>query len=289
MNRVGSALAALAGVIGLGALVWWLRPKPAPEPTVERDKELDHHGQKGLYDKILETATASIDRSKSAATFVQGAAAAVATLYTGALSLVFVAGDNPLPVRGLAPTLFLAGSVGLASFYIAFITKGEAIRSPKYHPNNDSATRLAIQIQKYLEWTGSAIHSRRAFMQGAVLSLLFGVLLLPLAFVTVPSAWVKPLTGEAAPAPADVDTQAVLEVPEPQFDAPVELAVIAYQARIDDYLKATAPPEPATTAATNALAAWLTAVGAIVVVLVMLITAARDALERKALRDRRSG
>lgn len=95
MIRLGAAIAALAGAVGLGALVaWWLRPEVETEPKVERDPELDRHGQKALFDKILETATGSIDRAKNAATFVQGAAAAVATLYTGALSLVFVAEDD---------------------------------------------------------------------------------------------------------------------------------------------------------------------------------------------------
>lgn len=282
MTRVGAAIAALAGAVGLGALVaWLLRPEPETEPKVERDPELDRHGQKALFDKILETATGSIDRAKNAATFVQGAAAAVATLYTGALSLVFVAGDNPLPVRGLAPTFFLAGSVGLAAFYIAFLTKGQSIRSPSYHPNNSTATRLAIQIQKYLEWTGSAIHARRAFLQGAVISLLFGVLLLPLPFVTVPPGYLELLIGEIPAAAIEVDEEAVLELPAPQFDEPVELAVIAYQARIDDYLEASAPPEPAANAATNTLALWLTGLGVLAVAVTMLTTVVRDITERK--------
>jgi hypothetical protein len=85
--------------------------------------ELDKSTNQKLFELALGTSDKALERARAAGTFIQGTAAALGTLYTGILTLVFVAKDNPLPARGLIPTLFFALAMALAAFHTAFISQ----------------------------------------------------------------------------------------------------------------------------------------------------------------------
>lgn len=225
-------------------------PKEAP-PKPERIDAVDAHGYTAFYDKKLETSAGAIDRAQAAATFIQGAATAVAALYTGALGLIFVA-DNPLPWRGFISTAFLAGAVVLAAFYIGFLTKGRLVGPPEFREQSDTLERLLILSQKYSEWTANTVRTRQAFMRAAVVSLAVGVLLLPLPFIEVPAA-------------AVAGDRAEIAFPNPQFEEPVELATIVYQAQIDHFVDNDLKPAPESDEAENRIALWLGALGVLAV------------------------
>ncbi len=98
---------------------------PASNPTSTMSFALEQK----LHETLYTVATGSIDRARSGAQFVQTAASAIGVLYTGVLAVIFVS-DTPVPARGFIPTLFLAASIGLATAYLAFVNKMDAIDRP---------------------------------------------------------------------------------------------------------------------------------------------------------------
>lgn len=249
----------LAGSV-VGAAVALLRPRPKPPapPPPERKPEIEDHVLKGLYEKKLESAADTIEHMRDAGKFVETAAAAVATLYTGALALIFAADGTPLPWRGFVPTGFLAFAVGFSAVYLAFITRPRVIGAPRFVEKDDVIDRLQIMSQHYSAWISAAVRTRQAFLRAAVVSLMVGVALLPLPFIEIPAAEPTPTTQ-------------TVEFPSPQFEAPTELAAIVYQAQIDRFVE-TLKPQPQSDAPENAIALWSIAVGAVLVVATLLIT-----------------
>lgn len=79
--------------------------------------DLDEETAKKLYAELLSLASQSIERARKSAELVQAAAVAVGGLYTGVLGFIFVAKDNPMPWRGIWPTVFLGLAVVLAMSY----------------------------------------------------------------------------------------------------------------------------------------------------------------------------
>jgi hypothetical protein len=257
MIRDGVSFVAGA-VVGALIALWRRPPKDETPPTPERKPMIEEHVLQALYDKKLETTAGSLDRSQSAAKFIETAAAAVATLYTGALTLVFAADGTPLPWRGFVPTGFLAFAVGFAAVYLAFITRPPLVGKPQFIARDDYLDRLQIMSQTYSEWISGAVRSRQGFLRAAVVSLVIGVALLPMPFLELPAE--EPLASTTA-----------VEFPEPQFESPVELAAIAYQAQINRFVE-TLKPTPASDEAENTIAFISIGVGAALVLATLVIT-----------------
>jgi len=250
MLVVSSAAGALIGSI-LSRFIPTKGPPKVEPPKPERIEAVDAHAYTEFYDNKLEVSAGAIDRAQAAATFIQGAAAAVAALYTGAIGLIFVA-DNPLPWRGFVSTAFLAGAVVLAAFYIGFLTKGRLVGPPEFREQSDTLERLLILSQKFGEWTANTVRTRQAFLRAAVVSLAVGVLLLPLPFIEVPAS-------------TDAPDPAAITFPKPQFEEPAELAMIVYQAQVDHFVDNDLKPAPESDEAENRIALGGVGVGVIAV------------------------
>lgn len=279
---VWSAIVAALAVFGVGA---WIGRRTAPPPPAAagKDPALDKLGHEKLYEAMLATAGGAIDRARSGAQWVETAAAAIIGIYTGVLAAVFVGDSDPLPARGIVPAIFLATSVMLAAFYLAFLTRGRDVAMPNLDSVPDSARRLQAHVASYVEWISAAVTNRQAFLRGAVVSLAFGVLFLPLPFVSIPDRWAELLPGEfeaevVTPEEAADDEDNLLVLPDPQFtdEVPVELAEIAYQARVDTFVAGLDMPATPNNAAENLFAVWATIFGALTVVIVMMITVILD-------------
>ena len=141
----------------------------------------------------------------------------------------------------------------------------------------DSARRLQAHVSNYVEWISASVMNRREYLRGAVMSLAVGVLLLPLPFVSVPDELAEWLPGdfkaqEQTSEEAAKDDDNLLVVPDPQFtdEIPVELAEIAYQARIDAFVKASSHGPAPNNDAENVLALYLAGLGVVAVLLTML-------------------
>lgn len=247
-----------AGIL-LGAVPWIIgRLKPTPPPPPGRKPDIEDQILQAVYEKKLETTAGALDRTQTAAKFVEAAATTVAALYTGALGFVFAADGTPLPWRGFVPTAFLAFAVGLSAVYLAFITRGRLVRPPTFVEADDAIDRLQLMSQHYAEWISSAVRARQAFLRAAVVSLMVGVALLPMPFIEIPA--------EAATA-ADEE----VAFPTPQFERPVDLAAIVYQAQIDEFVSAQ-KPAPDSDEAENRIAFYAIIGGAALVLVTLLWT-----------------
>lgn len=208
--------------------------KATERPKSEYDTDLEIHKQTMLA--ILEVTKGSITRSHDTADFVQKVATALATAYTTLLAIVFSIKDNPLPSRGFIPTLFLGLAAALATAYLAFLTRSQDVQVAMGTgvPRANSLRKVTT----FINWTNEAIYRRAYFLRAAVVSLLFGILFLPAAVITLgpsqaaasgdASASASPATAGASPAatpgwpmPAASSEAAQLELYKAQLQAHV--------------------------------------------------------------------
>jgi hypothetical protein len=156
-----------------------------------------------FHEKVSDVAAGAVERSRDSAKYVQTASAAIATLYTGVLGLVFSVTDHPLPLRGVLATVFLGLSVALAAAYLAFITTPRRL---KMFGGGASLTEQQLNRTGFLiKWVNATVRDRRWAIRASVLCLGFGVAFIPAPFVSshrpaaVPDAPVAPaIPGEVA-------------------------------------------------------------------------------------------
>lgn len=169
--------------------------------------------QKAFHADLAEVAKASLERSRAAGEFIQKAAGAIATLYTGVLAVSFSVADRPLPARGAMPAIFLGLAIALSSVYVGYLTKTKDTAGPTPH----SAPRV-YQLRRsatLLLWIRNSTLNRVYWLRASVVSLGMGVLFLPIAFVAPLGDGADGAEGEAPPTatPAGVEeglTDAVL-------------------------------------------------------------------------------
>jgi hypothetical protein len=130
----------------------------------------------------LDVAKGQMDRAGTRGQFVQTAAAAVATVYSGVLGFAFAAGGHKqLPARGAIPTFFLGLSIVLSAVFLSYLqvappTTGEA-------PTGGFVEDQRIRRNTFIEWTGKNALRRVYFLHCAVISLGFGVIFLASPYV----------------------------------------------------------------------------------------------------------
>jgi hypothetical protein len=176
---------------------WKLRYASELQETADRRKGLDPvrsdtEKAEGAHDfavrleivkAYLDVAKAAPERSKAAAQFVQTAASAVGTIYTGLLALSFsgAASAVRLDPRALAPGLFLGLAIVLATAFLAFITHGRPSKAPE--GSGDLETAQAARLNAFIEWSRELVLRRVYFLRAGVISLGLGVALLPVPLI----------------------------------------------------------------------------------------------------------
>ena len=150
--------------------------------------------RQALQAGYVAVAQGAIDRARDSAKFVQTAATAIGSLYTGLLALTYRTGlgaqsSTPNGVkqlwdsRALIPALYLGLAIALATAYLAYLAHGTPTAAPG---GSDDLTELATQrLDVYLRWVHEAVVRQRYLLQVAVLSLSAGVIALPAPFVSV--------------------------------------------------------------------------------------------------------
>ncbi len=198
---------------------------------------LDRNTQEKLFETLLDATTKSVERARASGQYVQGAAAAVGTLYTAVLALVFTAKDNPLPFRGLLPTFFLGLAVVLAAFYVAFLTQPRGTAGPRFGSFTADEARMIIRADFFVRWSNRMVAERQEFIRGAVMSLAIGVVLLPVGFIDLPATDPTPVADSAATSQVAIATPSPVPTPwpTPEFVSPPEVAAVLYQAQLDEF------------------------------------------------------
>jgi hypothetical protein len=213
----------------------------------------DDDSEKKLHETLGTLVGESIERARDGAKFVETAAAALGTVYTGILAFSFAAKDAPMPGRGLYAAIFLGIAIVGASIYLAFVQRIKNIGRVDY-----KGARPEDQWRRteYLAaWTRAVVQTRAWALRTGVVALAFGVMFMPLAFLpdrlaSNPLVLTEPQTAEAAPTPS-----ASWPAPPTESADPAVLAVL-YKAQLDEYVKTKdqAAPSPSTAGInTNAL------------------------------------
>jgi hypothetical protein len=159
------------------------------QPTADIDREKTAVTNINAQDQLilaayLDVAKGSLDRAAGKATFVQAAATAMSGIYAGVLSLRYAVDKGSiLPLRGIAPAFFLGLAVVLATVYLSFLTTTGTSTAPAATGNPE--LDILQERNSFLKWIGGATLHRHGFLQGSVLSLGIGALLLPLPFLTI--------------------------------------------------------------------------------------------------------
>lgn len=233
-----------------------------------------------FHDSMSSVATGSIDRARAGADLVQKASAAIATLYTGILALVFSVTDNPLPSRGVLAPLFLGLAVVLSTAYTAYLGPTEGLTpGPKpvlgLEPKSFQRLNTIIRV-------ASGIATRRSgYLRASVVSLGVGLAFIVLPFISFGSSLQPTSASQATPE----------WPPPPTTNAPTELNAILYEAQVQEIAAARAEAASSTRENdTLVLIVGLVAGAAAVIFVPMILPSdsqlrGRTALDRRRLRS----
>jgi hypothetical protein len=208
----------------------------------ESDVEL-HKETLGAY---LEVTKGAVQRSRDSADFVQKVAAALATGYTTLLAIVFSIKDNPLPARGFIPTVFLGLAAGLATAYLAFLSRGDRVEAE--YPSDLPRENSVNSVRSFVNWTNAIVLKRAPFLRAAVVSLILGIAFLPIAVLT----WdVSASSSGATASPMPTSATAAAPSPTPAWPAapssPDAAGIELYKAQLQAHTEALAAASPAPT------------------------------------------
>jgi hypothetical protein len=252
----------------LAAQIELAKTAAASKPTPPKSLA-DDDSEKKLHEHLAELVKASIDRAREGAKFVETAAAALGTIYTGILAFAFAAASTPLPGRGIYAAIFLGIAVVAAAFYLAFIDSIDPIGRVDYR---GSRAEDQWRRTEYLgAWTKAVVRKRAWALRTAVFALAFGVIFMPFAFLPskLPS---NPLALMALAAPDEPAPAASPTWPPPPSGIPEpEVASVLYKAQLDDFVKSKASSPAATSpsgAVTEGVAMRLFVIGLGVLILV---------------------
>jgi hypothetical protein len=139
--------------------------------------------EKAWVDESLTLARESVDRARSGAETVRNAAAAIATLYTAALTVSFSVTDNPLPPRGLIPLVLLAIAVAFATVYVAYQSRVQYVQPPTGGDDTPHVRAVGV-VRAFVLWTNATVKSKRIFVRAAVVTLALAVPALGAPFIS---------------------------------------------------------------------------------------------------------
>jgi TRAP-type mannitol/chloroaromatic compound transport system permease large subunit len=139
-----------------------------------------------IHAAYVEVAKTKLDRSMQATQFLVTAAGTIGTIYTGLLALVYSASESgrQLPVRAIAPGVFLALAFFLSVFRMAYVATQ---RSDRFHqlPLAQSWRDQQRRLANFMAWIDRGSTQRAWAQRCAVVCVGAAVALLPLPFVSL--------------------------------------------------------------------------------------------------------
>src|SRR5580700_248889 len=165
------------------------------ESAVAANRATNVAYDQGYYNAVLAIGQGAITQSRSAAQVVQTAAAAIGTLYAGALGVSFSVSSRQLPFRGILPALFLGLAIAASSVYIAYLGTDTPVAMEPLHTS--PPIRMQRRLDNFLRIVSAVVSRRTYWLRVSVVGLGLGDLFLPLPFISV---------GDVTPA---ISTQAL--------------------------------------------------------------------------------
>jgi hypothetical protein len=142
---------------------------------------------KGIHDAYIATSQSSLDRALTRMNVVTGSVAAITTIYTGLLGLVYASESGKgrqLTLVAVMPALFLGLSLFLVAIYAAMFRRKMAVLAllPTGLGGQIAETRLIT----FMTWCFGGVWARSWALHAGIVSLGIGVATLPLPFVQAP-------------------------------------------------------------------------------------------------------
>ena len=142
---------------------------------------------KSLHDAYISVTQSSIDRSLTRTNVVTASISAVITIYTGLLALVYAAksgSGRPLTAAAIIPALFLGLALLLVTVYAAMFKNSSSERGPLL-PTGVGGQLVEYRLTTFMEWCFATVGARAWALHAGIVSLGWGVVSLPMPFVTL--------------------------------------------------------------------------------------------------------
>jgi hypothetical protein len=146
-----------------------------------------------FYTAYIEVAKGQVERAIGRAEFVSKAAGAIGGVYTAILAFSFALEVNPLPARGIIPTVFLGLAIVLATGYLAYVSGPDTVAEAASSGTLDSRQRE--RRNAFIRWAGAPAVPRSYLLQASIFGLAFGVAFLPAPYVKVDNLMIGTLAG----------------------------------------------------------------------------------------------
>lgn len=146
----------------------------------------------------LSVAESSLDRALQRTNVLTGSVSAIATANAALLGLIYAAGKDakPLPVRAVAPFVFLGLTLLFSSVHAAFL-RGSTVRM-QLLPTGIGGAIAETRLDHFFTWTFASILRRAWALRLAVVTFGVSVVLLPLPYIDLSDAAAGWLTGGGA-------------------------------------------------------------------------------------------
>jgi hypothetical protein len=149
-----------------------------------------------VHAAYLDVAKGKLDRGLKAAEHVATAAAAVGTVYTAILAVVYSAATEtaqPLPPRAIAPAILLGAALFLSVVSIAYVRSSG--RQFNLLPEAATWQEQQVRLTVFMQWMERGARAGSWAIRSAVVFLGGAVVLMPLPFVDLSDTTVKRLIG----------------------------------------------------------------------------------------------
>jgi hypothetical protein len=151
-----------------------------PDPRAANEAAL----LKSVHDAYIEVTKATLATSLTRVNVVTGSVAAIATIYTGLLALVYAAKPNEgskLDFEAVLPGVFLGMSLVLVSIYAAMLKKGST--STGLLPSGDGGDIVQQRLILFMQWAFNGMLKKTWALNAGIVSMGVGVVYLPLPFL----------------------------------------------------------------------------------------------------------
>ena len=151
------------------------------------DRATEAASVKAIEAAYIATSQSSLDRALTRVNVVTAAVAAIITLYTGLLGLVYTAdsgkGNNHLSAVALIPGLFLGLALFLVAIYAALL-KATVTVGPLL-PTGIGGQMPELRLVTFMRWCFAGILQRSWALHAGIVSMGVGVFTLPVAFIAL--------------------------------------------------------------------------------------------------------
>ncbi|BCW72420.1 hypothetical protein [Arthrobacter sp. NicSoilB8] len=190
------------------------------------DRKADTDNLQTMQSSFYQLAAGSLERTKFAAELVQKSSAAIGTVYTGILALVYSTSGVPLPMRGVIAPIFLGIALVLSTAYLAYVAPPN--EPPVTVPDESMAPvpKSYARLNTFIIYTSNMAQRRAWMMRASVMALGVGVvgISLPFLHATTTGPQAEPQTASAVPWPT------------PMTNMSDAHSVILYKAQVDEVL-----------------------------------------------------